>query len=514
MRAGIEIDAARIESEIEPMIYGHFIENMARCIYGGLLRNERPGFIRGPWKLREDLLAMVKEIKPPVIRWPGGLFADGYHWRDGVGPPGARPLKRNRYWSRYGPFTRVLDPNVFGSDEFIELVNALGAVPYVNVNLGTGSAREAARWVEYMNGAADTLEGRRRAEYGRSEPVGVRLWGIGNEMYGIWSLGHCGPLEYARRYAEFREAMEAVDPDLRYVAVGADKYFNKTWNREVLSEIGDRVDYLSIHIYLPGPERMAGVLAARLRNGSAGLYHGIVAAPLEVERRLNLVKKDIDAAMGPDSSVEVTLDEWNLWWKLSQLLVPRFTLRDALFVCGTFHALHRTSHFLKMANIAQMVNVLGLLCARGERVYRSTIYYPFLMYTGLAGPKRLGTKVKCETFSTTRVGGIPSMRDVPVLDCTATMSEDGMTLTLFVINRHMTDDVPVELHFDGFSPGGQVDVHCLNGPGANSVNSYGRDEVVGIKREMFDAGDILPLYTFPAHSVTALVLKAQVFRAG
>lgn len=505
METSIEVDASRVLGEIDPRIYGHFIENMARCIYGGLLRNERPGRPDGPWSLREDLVEAVGNSKPPVIRWPGGLYADGYYWREGVGPVEDRPLRRNRYWSRYGPFTRVLDSNAFGSDEYMSLMEAVESEPYVNVNFGTGSAMEAARWVEYMNGPRDTREGRRRAGNGREEPWGVRTWGIGNEIYGIWALGHSGPFEYGKRYLEFREAMEEVDGELTYVAVGADRYLSKGWNREVLSAAGDRIDLLSVHIYLPGVERLAGVCYSRLRRGSSGMYRAIVASPLEIERRLLETEEDIEGVMGPDSGIGVALDEWNLWWNPIQLLVPRWTLRDALFVSGVFHAMHRLSHFVKMGNIAQLVNVLGVLSASGDRFYRSSVYYPFLMYCRLAGPTRVATECVCDAFSAPRLGGIPSIKDVPVLDCSATLAGDGKALTLFVINRHMSEGVEAGLSIKGFGAGSTVEVHCLNGPGPGSYNWYGKDEEVGITGSIPDTGDVLPNYTFPAHSVTALV---------
>lgn len=508
METSIVVDASRDLGEIDSGIYGHFIENMARCIYGGLLKNEKPGHARGPWSLREGLVETVRKINPPVIRWPGGLYADGYYWREGIGPVQDRPLRRNRYWSRYGPLTRVLDPNAFGSDEYMSLVEEVGSEPYVNVNFGTGSAMEAARWVEYMNGPGDTVEGRRRAENGREKPWGVRTWGIGNEIYGLWALGHSRPYEYGKRYLEFRGAMEEVDEGLTYVAVGADHYLSKGWNREMLSAAGDRVDLLSVHIYLPGMERMAGVCYSRIRRGSSGVYRAIVASPLEIERRLLEAEEDINGVMGLDSGIGVALDEWNLWWNPVQLLVPRWTLRDALFVCGVFHAMHRLSRFVKMANIAQLVNVLGVLSASGDRFYRSSVYYPFLMYCRLAGPERVTTECRCDEFSAPRLGGIPSIADVPVLDCSATLSGDGKTLTLFVINRHMSEGVEAGVSIKGFGAGSTVEVHCLNGPAPDSYNWYGKDEEVSITSSMPETGEVLPNYTFPAHSVTALVFTA------
>ncbi|MBU1672056.1 MAG: hypothetical protein KKF41_08170 [Actinobacteria bacterium] len=507
MKNAIKVKADRVVGEIDPRIYGHFVENMARCIYDGLLRNERPGKPSGPWKLREEVVGWFRDLKPPVVRWPGGLYADGYNWRDGIGPLEARPMRRNRYWSRYGPATRVMDPNAFGSDEFMRLSRQIGAEPYVNVNLGTGSANEAARWVEYMNGGAETVEGRRRSEYGHELTYGVRTWGIGNEMYGFWALGHMPAEEYARRYLEFVDAMEEVDSDLELVAVGADHYFSNTWNREVLSTAGDRVGLLSIHCYLPGMERIGGVALTRLLKGGPGLYSAIVAAPLEFERRLGEAVQDIKAVMGERAEVRIAFDEWNLWWTPWQVQVPRWTLRDALFACGVFHALHRMSNWVSMANVAQLVNVLGLILTMGDRAVRTAMYYPFVLYS-LAGPTRVQSTCECGSFDSPGAGGIPPISSVPYLDVSATLSGDGKALTVFVINRHPGEPVDCSLAIDGFSPAGTVEEHVLDGPSTTALNWFA-DEKVGITVSRRETGQVTPRCAFPAHSATALVFKKK-----
>ena len=508
MKTRITIDPGLAVTTIDRRIYGHFIENMARCVYGGLLRNQRPGDPRGPWKLREDIVALTREMRPPVVRWPGGLYADGYNWRDGIGPVEARPLNRNRYWSRFGPFTRVLDPNAFGTHEYMALLDELGAEPYVNVNFGTGSAMEAARWVEYMNSSADTTEGTRRAGDGREKPWGVKTWGIVNEMYGFWALGNMPARDYGRRYLEFRGAMEEVDPGLEYVAVGADHYFNKTWNRDVLSVAGGGLDLLALHVYLPGMERLAGVALALARGGSAAMYKAIVAAPIEYERRLREMAGDIEAVLGKESQIGIAFDEWNLMWNPDQHLFPRWRLRDALFVCGVFHAMHRLAGRVKVANIAQLVNVLGVITTRGDRVCRTALYYPFLMYSRLAQPVSVAAEIACESFESPRFGGIPAMTNVPVVDCSVTASEDGKTLVIFAINRDPQEDVDCEIALSGFSPRGRVEVNCLSAPSVESVNTFDDDEMVTVRVRKADLSEVLPRLRLPAHSATALVLKS------
>lgn len=506
MKARITVDARTPGHTIDRRIYGHFIENMGRCTYGGVLRNSRPGNPRGPWGVNETVAEMAEALRPPVIRWPGGLYADGYHWRDGVGPVSSRPTGRNRYWSRYGPFLGFVDPNAFGPDEFMEYANRMGAEPYLNVNYGTGSAAEAAGWVKYMNSGPDKHAGRLRAGFGHERPWGVKTWGIGNEIYGPWSLGHTKPAEYARRYLEFKGAMEEADPGLEYVAVGADHYFSKSWNREVLSVAAGDIDLLAVHVYLPGPERIAGVGAAKAMGGSARLYRSIVASPIEYERRLRLAVEDIESVDGPESAIGIAFDEWNLWWSLTQLRLPLWTLRDALFACGVFHAMVRLARRVRMANVAQLVNVLGVITTLGDRTCRTSLYYPFLLYAEHGAGNALGVKCACDTFESAALGGIPRMTNVPVLDCVATASPDG-EIALFVINRHPERDLPCSIELAGASPAGSVGVEVLNGPDVNARNTFQDDSVVGIDSRVVDAGDVLPVHTFPAHSATMLLFK-------
>lgn len=504
----MEVDARVVEGEIDPAVYGHFIENMARCIYGGLLRNQRPGDPRGPWGINEDVVRLISELEPPVIRWPGGLYADTYHWRDGVGSLRSRPLNLNRYWSRLGPATRMLDSHAFGSDEFMAFTETVGAKPYVNVNLGTGTPEEAAAWVEYMNGPPESVGGGMRASYGREKPYGVRTWGIGNEMYGAWAPGHLGPREYAARYLEFRRAMAGVDGCLDCVAVGAPSFLDEGWNRKVLDAAGGEIDLLSIHIYLPSFETAPLVAVQRRVSGAAGMYKAIVASPLECEGVLQSAAADIESVMGAECAMKLALDEWNLWWKPSQVLNARWTLRDALFACGMFHVFHRNANVLRMANVSMLVNMLGLIRVSGSRAFRTAIYYPFLMYGRLAGTRSIRSRVTCESFDSPRLGRIPPMKATPLLDCSATASHDGGSLTVFVINRHFTDDIEAHISLSGFEPAGEVEVHCLNGPDALAENTFADDEVVSVSQSSLDAGDVLPRYLFPAHSATALVFRS------
>jgi alpha-N-arabinofuranosidase len=238
------------------------------------------------------------------------------------------------------------------------------------------------------------------------------------------------------------------------------------------------------------------------------MYKAIVASPVEYERRLRQAVGDIESVAGKDSAVGIAFDEWNLWWSPVQLLFPRWALRDALFACGVFHAMHRLAGRVRMANVAQLFNVLGLITTLGDRVCRTALYYPFLMYARLAQPALLRVNTACVSFESPRVGGIPAMSSVPVLDCSATASENGKTVVLFAINRHSSEAQEADIEIAGFTPSGEAEVHTLDGPSPQAVNTYKDDEVVRVTKKSVDTGDVLPRYNFPAHSATALVFKA------
>ncbi len=194
--------------------------------------------------VRADVAEAVAELQPPVIRYPGGCFADGYHWRDGVGLRDRRGVVFDEAWKSW-------DPNDFGTDEFIAFCRHVNAEPYLCVNCGSGTVREAADWVTYCNGSLDTELGAQRASNAKQEPYNVRYWGVGNEIYGDWEIGHMDAESYARRFLEFATAMRTVDPSIELVAVGCDPQQEPEWNQQVLQVIGDQAEYLSVHRYVP-----------------------------------------------------------------------------------------------------------------------------------------------------------------------------------------------------------------------------------------------------------------------
>ncbi|MFZ3079339.1 MAG: alpha-L-arabinofuranosidase C-terminal domain-containing protein [Bellilinea sp.] len=437
-RAILRIDANRTIGEINPHIYGHVIMHLERSIYGGIWTDNGE-------RLREDVLRLIQTLKPPVIRYPGGNFASAYHWEDGIGPRESRP-------KRFGPTTKVEESNQVGTDEFIELCRRTGANPYICVNDDTGTPEEAARWVAYCNQDAQGEQGRRRAANRHPEPYNVRLWGVGNEMWGPWQVGRTDASGYVQRLRPFVQAMRAVDPSIYIVAMGdtlaedADSAARR-WNETVLREAGDLINYLSFHLYQPG---QAGW---QENSDPEALYYTLCAAPLsaekDIQRLVELIKQ-----VAPGRGIKVALDEWNVWPAPSEGAASmhdvRYTMRDALYVAGMLNAFQRQSKVLTLANLAQMVNVLPLIVTDERQSYATPIYYPFEMYRQME-PVALDVELDSPVYQSQVLGNIEAMEKVPYIDVSVTRSRSGQRVVLGIVNRHPTRRVDLSVRLYGFS---------------------------------------------------------------
>ncbi len=441
-RAILRLDAEKVIGEINPNIYGHFIEHLERCIYGGI-------WTENGEKLREDVLRLIQPLKPPVIRYPGGNFASAYHWEDGIGPRESRP-------KRFDPAWKAEESNQVGTDEFMELCQRTGAEPYLCVNDATGTPEEAARWVAYCNEDANGEQGQRRAANGHPEPYRVHLWGVGNEVWGDWQVGHTDADGYVERLRPIVEAMRAVDPTVKIVAVGdtvsADANpASLRWNETVLREAGDLINYLSFHLYQPSHNGW------HTDNDPEALYHIVCAAPLSAEQDIQRLAEFIHLA-APGKGIKVALDEWNLWPAPPEDAVSKhgvqYTMRDALYAAGMLNVFQRQCKNLTLANLAQMVNVLPLIVTNQRQSYATPIYYPFEMYRHME-PVAMEVELDSPFYESQALGNIEAMEKVPYIDVSATKSRSGSRVVLGIINRHPTRrvDLSVRLHgFDDLQP--------------------------------------------------------------
>jgi alpha-N-arabinofuranosidase len=384
--ARVVIDLDVPGAEISRHLYGHFAEHLGRCIYGGFWVGEDSA-IPNEGGIRLDVVDALKRLGIPNLRWPGGCFADEYHWRDGIGPKEDRPRMVNTNWGD------VEENNHFGTHEFMALCEMLGAEPYVNGNVGSGTVQEMSEWVEYLTRAGDSPMARLRRENGRDEPWQVPFWGIGNEAWGCG--GNMSAEHYAneaRRYATF--CRDHGDNRLYRIAAGAADDDVK-WTRtlmEALNCIGcqrepkNTFQAVSFHYYtLTGPWEQKGSATAF----STDEYYITMSKAQEVERVLQAHATIMDA-YDPGKKVGLVLDEWGTWWDVEPGTNPGFlyqqnTMRDALVAGVHFDVFHRHADRLTMATIAQTVNVLQAMILTDEEsgaLVLTPTYHVFEMNRG------------------------------------------------------------------------------------------------------------------------------------
>lgn len=447
-------------ARVDPKIFGHFVEHMGRGVYGGIVdESGRPD---------EQVQGLVRALSPSVIRYPGGCFAAEYHWWEAVGEDRSEGLET--FWSRVG--LAPVESNRFGTDEFLDWCESVGAAPYFTANLGTGTPTEAAEWVRYTGGR-------------------VPIWSLGNEVFGPWETGHKGPRDYGRQAEVFADAMLARDPEISLVGVGADTRNYLGWNEAVLNRIGRKIKWLSLHFYAPGPE--AGCLEDT-RDG----YLTVTAAPLVLAQVLDQMA-DLITTLGLD--LGIALDEWAVWSCDDELRGASESgesspMRDALFAAGVFNRLIERADRVTLACYAQLVNVLGLIHTEGSSVFTTPIYHVFRLYRSTAGQKLLQVIVEdSPVFEAPELGRMPRIFEVPFIDAAGVISDEG-EVSLFLINRHPA--LGIEVTIAGSTGIGETVSICGDGPFAR--NSFVEPDRVSPIRSQA----ILPNILLAPHSVTRL----------
>lgn len=492
LRAAIAVDAERVLHQIDPKIYGSFIEHLGRAVYGGLYEEGSP--LSDEEGFRKDVLAAGKDWGIPVFRWPGGNFASGYHWMDGIGPKASRPRRYNAAWYEE-------ESNHFGTHEFIAYCRKLGTEPYICANLGTGTAEEASNWVEYCNGTGDTSYANLRRKNGQEQPFNVKYWGLGNEVYGEWQIGHKNAEDYAKAALETAKLMKWVDPEIRVVACGADA----DWNRIVVEKLVHIADYISVHDYEGSPDyyEMLGSikrLEKRIRDTEAAIE---LTEPLRIKGdpilEWSLPKKK--------QRMEIAVDEWNVWYRKRDIWrrdVPNpveevYNLRDALWVASGLNLFQRAGKAVTMANLAQMVNVLAPMLTSKTSLVLQPTYFPMKLYSQECGPNYLQAQVTSPTFSS------KSFAEVPYLDVSATADEGRKSLSLAVVNRHESQPASTTIKIAGAKLSRDCGVFEISGP-PDAENTFADPHKVGIQQKRTTIGGETFNYEFPPHSITLLKL--------
>jgi alpha-N-arabinofuranosidase len=483
----IAIDPSRVSGVIDRNIFGGFAEHLGRCIYGGIYE---PGSSMADAKgFRTDVLDSLKRLGMPVIRYPGGNFVSGYRWRDGVGSAVERQVRTDLAW-------HDIETNRFGTNEFIEFCRSIKAEPYLVVNCGDGDMREARDWVEYCNGAGNSTLVAMRREHGFPEPHSVKYWGIGNEVDGHWQIGYKTPQEYARAFTEFGKVMKWVDPDIKLIASAVSDW-NGGWverSQLLLEQAGDLIDYMALHWYVGNPENdfAAYMAVSELLEERLSSYEGLVRA--------------VSLQRGIKRPIPVAVDEWNVWYRTHPRYARRqtrleevYNLEDALITAVQLNAFIRHARTVKMANIAQIVNVIAPVFTRPDGLVLQTIFYPFELYSRTCGGLSLDVRWDGDTFS----GG--AYTGVRTLDVAATLDEGRKRLAVYVVNRSRSAGAGVELRLTDGAFDGQVRVSTVNGPDIKAENTFASPRnVVTTESVLTGRGPTLACVLEP-HSVTALV---------
>lgn len=462
-KATLSLDTQHNVGPIDPRIFGGFLEHLGRAVYEGVYDPGNP--LSDAQGFRTDVLAALRRLKMPLVRYPGGNFVSNYDWTDGIGPRAERPARPDYAW-------KTVEPNAFGTDEFAAWCRELGAAPMMAVNLGTRGASEAAALVEYCNLPAGTYWADRRVANGAREPYGVRLWCLGNEMDGPWQAGHVPADEYARRADQAAKLMRGLDPSIEVVACGSSHRGMPTYltfDRTVLEYCWDSVDFVSAHRY-----------SENRRDDTAWF----LAEGLEIERIIEDYAglfAYVRGAKRADKRIFLSFDEWNVWYKAEavdgkwsrspHLLEEVYNLEDALVCAQYLNAFVRRADVVKVACLAQIVNVIAPILTRREGILIQPIFYPFELMAESACGVSLRPVLDCALYHAGDRG------DAPVLDVSASLAEDG-TLAVFVVNRSQTDAVPLYVRLADARVTSVIGADVLTGSDPKLANSWAQPQAV------------------------------------
>ena len=466
----LELDAGDVVADVDPRVFGGLLEHMGRCVYEGVY--EPTSAHADEHGCRTDVLDALRELSFTAVRYPGGNFVSGYDWRDGVGPRDQRPERLDRAW-------RCTESNQFGTDEFLPLCERMGWTPMMAVNLGTGTADDARDLVGYVNEPAGTHAGDWRGRNGRAAAYGVDLWCLGNEMDGPWQLGHTDASEYTRRAREAAAAMREVSPDIEVVACGSSDPnlpSHPAWSLTVLDEFGEGLDYLSLHRY-------ARNFGRRPRE-----YLGFgVGVDAQIEESARLCE-EARSRHGLDRAARISFDEWNVWYKtapqtLARMALPArfggraphlieevFNLEDALVAAGFLTSFLRHADVVRVANLAQMVNVIAPLLTKGDDLLVQSIFHTFRMFSSRRAGDSLRVTAVGPAYETRRFGTVPEV------DLAAVLGPEA--LHVFAVNRNLTATAPLEVGLAGRSLDRIGPCEVLTGPHPRARNTWDDPHVV------------------------------------
>ena len=461
-------------TDFDRRLLGSFLEHLGRAVYTGVYDPGSP--LADERGFRTDVAREVRDMGVPVVRYPGGNFVSGYNWLDGVGPKAQRPTVLDRAWN-------TLESNQFGTNDFIDWCRLVGTEPMLGMNFGTGSVEMAVAYVEYCNFASGTKWSDLRRSHGYEQPHNVRTWCLGNEMDGPWQIGQLEAREYGRKARDAAKQMRVISEDLQLIACGSSGTFMPgylVWDREVLEECYDQVDGISLHAYYGNTPQLTGDSTARY-----------LAMNLDMDRHIHEVAAVCDYVQGLQRSSKrlwLSFDEWNVWYRARdgqatdgrgttapRLLEEVYNLEDALLVGGFVNTLLRNSDRVRMACLAQLVNVIAPLVTNETGVLRQSTYYPYAWALQHARGRVLDLRVETETYPI-RAAGLQAdfarNADVPFVDVVATIDEPGGQATVLMLNRDLEREREVALEWSDITPTRVISCETLTGSDLKAFNTF------------------------------------------
>jgi len=474
------INQARYRSDMDRRIFGSFLEHLGQAIYEGIYEpgsklSDQNGF-------REDVMAVVREMGAPIIRYPGGNFVSGYNWLDGVGPKDKRPAVLDRAWNS-------LETNQFGTNEFMEWCKLVNTEPLMGFNLGTGTPEMAVALVEYCNVDKGTKWSDLRREHGYEQPWNVKYWCLGNEMDGPWQMGHMPARDYGLKARDTARQIRVINPDAKLIACGSSNPILPTymvWDREVLEECYDQVDGISLHNYYGNTKELTGNNTSRY-----------LAMNLDMERQIHQIADVCDYVQGVLKSPKrlwLSFDEWNVWYRARggrfangerkfapHLLEERYNLEDALLVGGFLNTLLRESNRVRVACLAQLVNVIAPLVTNETSVMCQSIYYPYAWALKYARGRVLDLLVESETYPIDAAGlraDFAINAQVPYLDVVATINPPDGKVCVLMLNRDLESERELVLEWRDPTPTRVLACETLTGSDLKAVNTFEQPKLV------------------------------------
>ena len=504
------INAGQKMGKINKEIYGHFSEHLGRCIYEGMYVGENSDIpnVNG---MRTDVVEALKEIRVPVLRWPGGCFADEYHWKDGIGPKENRKKMINTHWGG------VVEDNSFGTHEYMELCRQLGCETYVNGNLGSGTVQEMSEWIEYMTFDGVSPMADLRAKNGHPEPWKVDFFGVGNENWGCG--GNMTPEFYANEYRRYQtyvrqygggeEKERSIDnPELiRKIACGAN-VADTEWTQGVLKtlfrhcepQFHGNADGLSLHYYVH-PEGWE--IKGSATDFDEKVWYKTLAKAQYMDDLIRMHGAIMDE-YDPEKKIGMIVDEWGTWFTVEPGTNPGFlyqqnTMRDALVACITLNIFNKHCDRVKMACLAQIVNVLqSVLLTEGEQMIKTPTWYVFRMFREHQDAQLVNSHIETETI------GEEEQYMVPSLSESASIDKDGR-LQITIGNLSADKDYPVDTHIAGFAAK-KASAQILAGQ-MRDMNTFDEPDTVMTREHEVKLQDGVLSFTVPAHSVIKITVE-------